>query len=469
MHYYNFLLFLLTFLTLCSADQKQSPEMWRNVFVKDSLDILVNGSRTGLMTNEFVVDDKSVTSNVAMTVVQNGQTMVDLTEKRVYSLNGLLTKAFQEMKSPSGSSTWKLELNKNLWQLTVTTAGVCNTRTISSVHENLLGTQGLFTGIKKRTIKTGNVWNDTLVELTSGENIITTTRCTEIPSEKNQFHWVFNEENSLQGKLERWELDTNGFTLYHEISPFIAVKPGYTPARQTGESAGSTNLFDAFKVKVEKPPVKGGTVTIILHSTVTLDSSVLPLYKKNGNNRYCFQLTECECKNAQPTALPDSLKQYLKATPTLQVNHPEITSLAKKLSSKSTTVCDKIRSYTDYVARSIQDRNTATFSSAVETVRAGFGDCGEHAVLLAALLRASGIPARVVLGLVYMESRQGFYGHAWVMAYDGTRWLFTDPAHNVFPACYNRIPLLIDDTGQQMIHIIRMLGKIEIECGVGGR
>jgi hypothetical protein len=467
MHYYCTLLLLFTFLILCSADQKQSTEIWKNIFVKDTLDILVNGSRAGVMTNEFVVDDKSVTSKVALTVFQNGQTMVDLTERRTYSLNGSLANAFQEMKSPSGSSIWKLALNKNLWQLTVITAGVSNTRIIASVHENLLGTLGLYTGIRKRTIKTGDVWNDTLVELTSGENIINITRCTEIPSKTNRFHWAFTVENSLQRKQERWDLDTNGFTLYHEISPFIAVKSGYTPPTQTVENPGTTNLFDAFKVKVERPPVKDGTVTIILDSSVTLDSSVLPLYKKNGNNRYCFQLTQCECRNTQSTALPDSLKKYLKATPTLQVDHSEITSLAKKLSSKSTTVCNKIRSYTDYVANTIKDRNTATFSSAVETVRAGFGDCGEHAVLLAALLRASGIPARVVLGLVYMESRQGYYGHAWVMAFDGTHWIFTDPAHNVFPACVNRVPLLIDDTGQQMIHIIRMLGKIEIEHGVG--
>ena len=33
------------------------------------------------------------------------------------------------------------------------------------------------------------------------------------------------------------------------------------------------------------------------------------------------------------------------------------------------------------------------------------GDCSEHAVLLTALLRARGIPARVSHGLVYLEQR----------------------------------------------------------------
>lgn len=60
------------------------------------------------------------------------------------------------------------------------------------------------------------------------------------------------------------------------------------------------------------------------------------------------------------------------------------------------------------------------FASATEVARTHEGDCTEHAVLLAAVLRAAGIPARVVSGLVYAEGFAGqsdiFGYHMWAQA-----------------------------------------------------
>jgi len=58
----------------------------------------------------------------------------------------------------------------------------------------------------------------------------------------------------------------------------------------------------------------------------------------------------------------------------------------------------------DLVHNHIGDKHLSTaYASASETARTGSGDCTEHAVLLAALLKARGIPARVCHGLVYVE------------------------------------------------------------------
>ncbi|MFM7260693.1 MAG: transglutaminase-like domain-containing protein [bacterium] len=75
----------------------------------------------------------------------------------------------------------------------------------------------------------------------------------------------------------------------------------------------------------------------------------------------------------------------------------------------------------ELVARHLRDKNLATaFASASEAVRARGGDCTEHAVLLAALLRADGIPSRVVSGLVYVPDLggqgPGFGWHLWTQA-----------------------------------------------------
>lgn len=66
------------------------------------------------------------------------------------------------------------------------------------------------------------------------------------------------------------------------------------------------------------------------------------------------------------------------------------------------------------------------FATAAETARSLQGDCTEHAVLLTAMLRARGIPARAVMGLVYVEGLQSFGYHLWTEAYIGDRWIPLD-------------------------------------------
>jgi hypothetical protein len=56
------------------------------------------------------------------------------------------------------------------------------------------------------------------------------------------------------------------------------------------------------------------------------------------------------------------------------------------------------------------------------------GDCTEHAVLLATLMRIKGIPARVATGLVHTNQQYGFVGHAWVEALIGGQWIPFDSA-----------------------------------------
>lgn len=62
-------------------------------------------------------------------------------------------------------------------------------------------------------------------------------------------------------------------------------------------------------------------------------------------------------------------------------------------------------SATDLVAEHIEDKNLSFgLATSGEAARARAGDCTEHAVLLAAVLRARGVPSRVVTGLVYLPA-----------------------------------------------------------------
>jgi hypothetical protein len=67
------------------------------------------------------------------------------------------------------------------------------------------------------------------------------------------------------------------------------------------------------------------------------------------------------------------------------------------------------------VDRSIRTKSLQHgFAGVREVLDSAAGDCTEHALLLAALLRKRGVPARLAYGFLLTEA--GFIGHAWTEA-----------------------------------------------------
>lgn len=82
----------------------------------------------------------------------------------------------------------------------------------------------------------------------------------------------------------------------------------------------------------------------------------------------------------------------------------------------------------ELVSAQIETVQYGGFARASRAARSRRGDCSEHAVLLAALARHVGRPARVVLGYVlFVQGDEAFAGgHAWTQVHDGTRWVDLD-------------------------------------------
>jgi hypothetical protein len=80
-----------------------------------------------------------------------------------------------------------------------------------------------------------------------------------------------------------------------------------------------------------------------------------------------------------------------------------------------------------YVKQNITRKDfSQAFASAAEVARTRHGDCTEHALLLAALARACGIPARVAVGLVYVEGSGVFGYHMWTEVFVSNTWIPVD-------------------------------------------
>jgi hypothetical protein len=107
------------------------------------------------------------------------------------------------------------------------------------------------------------------------------------------------------------------------------------------------------------------------------------------------------------------------------------------------------------------------FASASETVRNRVGDCSEHGVLLAAALRAIGIPSRVASGLVWMDGLDAFGWHMWTQAFIDGEWVDLDATLPVpFSAGHVLVATstLKDGDGQrQLMAMLGLLGNLDIE------
>jgi len=122
----------------------------------------------------------------------------------------------------------------------------------------------------------------------------------------------------------------------------------------------------------------------------------------------------------------EDIKTYLQAEELIQSEDPEIQELALSITAGSKDFWEATCRLSTWVAAYIE--GSVTGGSALETLQRGDGACGSQSMLLAALCRASGIPARVVWGCVYTPEYGGSFGHhGWNEVYVGEAgWIPVD-------------------------------------------
>lgn len=122
----------------------------------------------------------------------------------------------------------------------------------------------------------------------------------------------------------------------------------------------------------------------------------------------------------------------------------------------------------------IEQKNLGVgFASAGDVARTKTGDCTEHAVLLAAMLRADGIPSRTASGLMYVpifgDSRQVFGFHMWTQAWIDGRWVDLDavlPSDAPFDATHITLATSDMDDGEainSLVALVPLIGNLNLE------
>ena len=187
-----------------------------------------------------------------------------------------------------------------------------------------------------------------------------------------------------------------------------------------------------------------------------------------------IQLTVKPAKAAAKVKFPYSGKdsqliETLKPSTYLQSDLEVIRDLAKQAVGNEKDAAAAAKKIESFVNKYITQKDLSIgYATAGEVAAGRQGDCTEHAVLTAAMCRAAGIPARVAVGLVYVDSfanrEHVFGGHAWAQANIGGKWINLDatrvPREN--PAGYIMLGMGNGDP-QDFFGMVNTLGCFTIE------
>ncbi len=151
--------------------------------------------------------------------------------------------------------------------------------------------------------------------------------------------------------------------------------------------------------------------------------------------------------------------KYLEETAEVQSRHKMIGALARELSADSKNKWQLAKNINLWVHLNLRKEMVDTVT-ALDALLERRGECQSHTFLFTALARASGIPTRIVNGLVYSKDYEGFLYHAWPEVFVG-EWRAMDPTFGQDRADATHIKLT-ENSDESPFHLMEFVGKVAI-------
>ena len=185
--------------------------------------------------------------------------------------------------------------------------------------------------------------------------------------------------------------------------------------------------------------------------------------------------------DAKPQAVKEDQPTEAHLANSIMIDHED--ELVRKLAKQAVVKLEKdadeeqiASACKRFVSRHINGMSLSVGDgSASEAARTREGDCTECSVLLAALLRAHGIPSRCVVGLVYSEDdfvgqKDVFVYHQWTQAWiqageDEGYWLDLDSAMWRYSAGHITLGVsaMGDDSQEELLRVVPMQQNLQIK------
>lgn len=153
--------------------------------------------------------------------------------------------------------------------------------------------------------------------------------------------------------------------------------------------------------------------------------------------------------------VPDSMRDFLQPSALVQSNDVDIRHRARDLVKDARTVEDAAWTLFQYTAAFVRVGPGEAKEDAVTVLKQERGSSAGKARLLTALLRSSGVPARVVGGLKLEDASKKRATISWVEAHLGGAWVPLDPGGGYFGWLPNQclalyrgdLPLIVHTSG----------------------
>jgi hypothetical protein len=214
-------------------------------------------------------------------------------------------------------------------------------------------------------------------------------------------------------------------------------------SRKEAMKPGSAELFLSTLVKLDKPlPPRWGIRRAVYRLRTANGAKVPDLPSGAGQtvtreapDRLRVLVNRPQTDPPAPATRPyrgeKPMAAYLASTGVIDHADKQITAAAGRVVGEQTNALAAARKLERFVHAHIRSKNLSRGQDPASVVmKRREGDCSEHAVLLAALCRAAGIPARCASGLVYADSLLAagpiFAYHMWTEVWIGDRWVGLD-------------------------------------------
>jgi hypothetical protein len=181
-------------------------------------------------------------------------------------------------------------------------------------------------------------------------------------------------------------------------------------------------------------------------------------------------LVRTAARNEGPASTAEVDAQYLRANPLIDSEDSRVIEhMRKAVARAGNDPWTKAVAIQEWVFQNLKQKNFSTaFAPASEVARTLSGDCTEHAVLTAAMARAAGIPARCVVGLVYVRQLGGFGPHMWNEVWIDGRWVALDSTFHQTEVDATHIKMSetsLDGVAafEAFLPVLRIFSRLEIE------
>jgi hypothetical protein len=212
-----------------------------------------------------------------------------------------------------------------------------------------------------------------------------------------------------------------------------------TPGQFSFVASGIPERFLQKSARQQFVPMENGNVKVTVKSFVPKTKKTRPLMDPNGGIN-------------------------LKSSIIVEADAPEIVALAKQIVGDEKDAWVAAKKISSYVNSHLEKAYGVSSDRATDVLKLKSGDCTEHSLLTVALLRAVGIPAKRIDGVVYLMNADkvpALYWHEWVAAYVG-EWTELDPTFGQDTADALRFALG-EEGGAEITPVIGSMKVVSVE------